>query len=86
MFILVPNVPSHRYTQVKMIWYSDTSKAVQGELIMSHWASDETKTANFGDERLNKRMEVLLQQLGDKPTQSIPTACGGWAETLAAYL
>ena len=31
---------------------------------MSHWASDETKTANFGDERLNKRMEILLQQLG----------------------
>ncbi|MDM8565388.1 IS4 family transposase [Candidatus Halobeggiatoa sp. HSG11] len=53
--------------------------------MMSHWASDETKTANFGDERLNKRMEVLLEQLGNKPTQSIPIACGGWAETLAAY-
>jgi len=52
---------------------------------MSHWASEETKTANFGDNRLNKRMEVILQQLGDKPTMSIPTACGGWAETLAAY-
>jgi hypothetical protein len=52
---------------------------------MSHWASDETKTANFGDKRLNNRMEVVLQQLGDKPTESIPTACGGWAETLAAY-
>jgi len=52
---------------------------------MTHWASDETKTANFGDKRLNQRMETLLEQLGDKPTESIPTACGGWAETLAAY-
>jgi hypothetical protein len=52
---------------------------------MSHWASDETKTANFGDKRLNERMEVILQQLGDKPTESMEAACGGWAETLAAY-
>jgi len=52
---------------------------------MSHWASNETKTANFGDKRLNDRMETLLKQLGDKSTMSIPTACGGWAETLAAY-
>lgn len=52
---------------------------------MSHWASDETKTANFGDNRLNKRMEVILQPLGDKPNESIPTAGGGWAETVAAY-
>jgi hypothetical protein len=52
---------------------------------MSYWTSNETKTANFGDKRLNSRMETLLNQLGDKPTESIPTACGGWAETLAAY-
>lgn len=52
---------------------------------MSHWTFDETKTANFGDKRLNDRLETLLKQLGDKPTESIPTACGGWAETIAAY-
>ncbi len=23
--------------------------------------------------------------MGDKPNESIPVACGGWAETLAAY-
>ena len=51
----IPTKSSHRYTQVEMIWYSETSKAVQRELIMSYWASDETKIANFGDERLNKR-------------------------------
>lgn len=53
---------------------------------MSHWASNEAETANFGDQRLNKRMETLLKQLGDKPSESIPTACSGWAETHAAYL
>ena len=52
---------------------------------MSHWVSEETKTANFGDNRLNKRMEVILQQFGDNPTMSIPAACGGWTETVAAY-
>ena len=52
---------------------------------MSHWASNEVKTANFGDKRLDNRLEILLSQLGDKPTESIPTACGGWAETIAAY-
>jgi len=30
---------------------------------MSHWASNETQTANFGDKRLNERMETLLKQL-----------------------
>jgi len=53
--------------------------------MMNHWASHETKMANFGDKRLDSRMETLLKQLGDKPTESMEAACGGWAETLAAY-
>jgi len=52
---------------------------------MSHWANDEVKSVNFGDKRLDKRLGTLLEQLGDKPNESIPVACGGWAETLAAY-
>jgi Transposase DNA-binding len=35
----------------------------------------------LGDRRLNRR----AQQLGEKPTLSIPAACGGWGETRAAY-
>ena len=27
----------------------------------------------------------MAQQLGDKPSQSIPLACGGWADTAGAY-
>ena len=39
----------------------------------------------LGDERLNKRAKVLMERLSAKPTASIPMACRGWGETLAAY-
>ncbi len=45
----------------------------------------ELASIDLGDERLNRRAGVLLEQLGKKPTLSIPGACGGWAETRAAY-
>ena len=48
------------------------------------WAA-EMKTANLSDERLNKRLISLLDTLGNSPEESIPVACGGWAETKAAY-
>lgn len=50
-----------------------------------HWAHEERAGAELGDERLNKRLIRLVERLGDKPTASIPTACGGWAETQAVY-
>ena len=40
---------------------------------------------NLGDARLNRRARRVLQRLGEKPTLSIPSACGGWDETRAAY-
>jgi hypothetical protein len=51
----------------------------------SSWALNEMSAIKLGDERLNRRVVQVLEQLGDKPTPSIPTACKGWAETLAAY-
>lgn len=50
-----------------------------------HWAHQEMALADFGDQRLNQRARVLLETLGEKPSLSIPAACGGWSETLAAY-
>ena len=50
-----------------------------------NWAQEEMQTADLGDERLNGRMAKVLGQLGAHPQQSIPTACGGWAETMGAY-
>jgi len=52
---------------------------------MCDWAKEEAKTADLGDERLNNRFAIILEQLGSKPQLSIPTACGGWSEAIAAY-
>lgn len=49
------------------------------------WAAKEFKDIDLGDKRLNKRAVLLAEQLAAKPTASIPGACGGWAETAAAY-
>jgi hypothetical protein len=45
----------------------------------------ELSAIDLGDQRLNRRAEKVLESLGNKPTQSIPAACGGWDETKAAY-
>jgi hypothetical protein len=39
----------------------------------------------LGDERLNKRAKTLMESLSANPMASIPMACKGWAETMAAY-
>ncbi len=49
------------------------------------WAGAELLGADFGDQRLNARAARLLEDLGSKPSLSIPAACGGWGETQAAY-
>jgi hypothetical protein len=49
------------------------------------WVADEVRTADLGDARLNERMGKILQALGNKPSNSIPQAMSGWAETIAAY-
>ena len=49
------------------------------------WAATEMQSVNLGDERLNKRLISLLDTLCNQPQDSIPVACGGWAETKAAY-
>ena len=49
------------------------------------WAEEEFKTLDLGDGRLNARAMLLAERLSSKPTESIPNACSGWAETQAAY-
>jgi hypothetical protein len=50
-----------------------------------NWAEVELETINLGDKRLNKRAVKLLDRLGGKPNETIPSACRGWSETKAAY-
>ncbi len=45
----------------------------------------ELKGIDLGDERRNRRLCVLIEQLGRQPRNSIPSAIGGWSETKAAY-
>lgn len=49
------------------------------------WAAEEFKDIDLGDRRLDKRTVLLAERMAASPMASIPQACGGWAETQAAY-
>jgi Transposase DNA-binding/Transposase Tn5 dimerisation domain len=53
--------------------------------MLSPWAKEEMQTADLEDKRLNKRLVAVLSSLGERPTASIPAACGGFDEMVAAY-
>ena len=40
---------------------------------------------DLNDQRLNRRLKLILSDLAQHPTASIPAACGGYAEMAAAY-
>lgn len=52
---------------------------------MADSITGEVSGATFGDKRLNKRLVILSEQLGQKPNMSIPAATDKRAETEAAY-
>jgi hypothetical protein len=53
--------------------------------MLAPWVAEEMKSAELNDERLNRRLEEVLSALAERPTASIPAACGGHAEMAAAY-
>lgn len=53
--------------------------------MLASWVAAEMKTADLHDKRLNQRLQTVLSQLSQRPTASIPAACGGSAEMTAAY-
>jgi Transposase DNA-binding/Transposase Tn5 dimerisation domain/Transposase DDE domain len=53
--------------------------------VLAPWVIDEMKSVDLQDKRLNTRLQHILSQLAGQPTASIPAACGGYAETMAAY-
>jgi hypothetical protein len=53
--------------------------------MLAPWVMEEMKTAELHDKRLNHRLTELLSQLSQRPTASIPAACGGYNEMAAAY-
>jgi hypothetical protein len=52
---------------------------------MSASLKDEVRGAAFGDQRLTKRLGKVIEELGAKPTMSVPAATRGRAEMEAAY-
>ncbi len=55
------------------------------EKLISSWIEEELGNIDLGDERLNDRARVLMNQFSDQPSASIPQACGEWKEMKAAY-
>jgi hypothetical protein len=53
--------------------------------MLASWVMEEMKTADLEDKRLNDRLCKVLSALGERPTASIPAACGGLDEMIAAY-
>jgi hypothetical protein len=51
---------------------------------MSHWVAAETADSQLADVRHTTRLAQLLTRLSAQPVRSIPSACHGWAETVAA--
>ena len=49
------------------------------------WTDDEFAGLDLGDIRLNKRAKILMERFAAHPEASIPAACDGWSETVAAY-
>ena len=49
------------------------------------WIPAELETVDLNDKRLDRRFVEVLRSLSQQPNVSIPAACGGYAETMAAY-
>lgn len=52
---------------------------------MSEWIEAELAESQMHDKRHAKRLAHLLKRLSEQAVSSIPRACHGWAETIAAY-
>jgi len=69
-------------------WFMDAGgvkRVKEDSAMLTPWVVDEVKTAKLDDKRLNQRLGKVLSQLAARPTASIPAACGGRAEMVAAY-
>ncbi len=49
------------------------------------WSFTEFAAADFNDQRLTLRLQLLGRQFGQQPLAAIPQACGSWANSKAAY-
>lgn len=64
---------------MKSAWF------VYGSFTVTVSLTDEVLHANLGDQRLNKRLGKIIEQLGERPERSIPAATVSRASMEAAY-
>jgi hypothetical protein len=50
-----------------------------------NWINDNSIEAQFGDVRLTKRLNTIVEKLTKNPETTLPEAMGKWSETKAAY-
>jgi hypothetical protein len=62
-----------------------TENTRQAEVSLQAWVARELASVDLGEQRLNRRVCLLVEQLAARPTASIPEACGDWASSKAAY-
>jgi len=51
----------------------------------SRWTDEEFRQLDLGDARVNRRARTMMERMAAPPTSSVPKACNGWGETMAAY-
>lgn len=49
------------------------------------WVETEISGCDLGDVRLNRRLGAMLEALGERPGNTLPTAFQDWSSTKAAY-
>ena len=52
---------------------------------MRSWIDQELAGCEFADAQLGRRFGMLMEQLSTGLGQTLPLACGDWANTKAAY-
>lgn len=53
--------------------------------MLAPWVIEEMASVDLEDARLNARIKMVLTWFAERPSASIPAACGGYAETASAY-
>jgi hypothetical protein len=61
------------------------SSLSDGACGMGSWIDQELAGCEFADARLGRRFGMLMEQLSKGLGQTLPLACGDWANTKAAY-
>jgi hypothetical protein len=62
-----------------------TSSGKAGPCVIAPWVAREFAGLELGDKRLGRRAQILMTQISQQPSASIPQACGRWGDIKAAY-